>query len=67
MQRDQSISERDILAYADRLDSTQDIEDALDGTACLFCGSHRGPMMPVGIGPRGQVFAHREERECDAV
>lgn len=34
-------------------------EDAiLDGFACLVCGQERRAMIPVGFGPRGQVFAH---------
>ena len=37
---------------------------ALDGVACLHCGGMYGRMLPVGEGPRGEVFAH-EEGDCD--
>jgi hypothetical protein len=32
--------------------------EQLDGTACIWCGRRGGHMMPVGHGPRGQVFEH---------
>jgi hypothetical protein len=38
---------------ADKLTAGQ-----LDGTACIWCDRHDGHMMPVGHGPRGQVFEH---------
>jgi hypothetical protein len=43
-----------------------DLTDAqLDGLACVVCGSFDRPMVPVGNGPRGQLFACVEhEREA---
>lgn len=43
-----------------------DLTDAqLDGLACVVCGSFDRPMVPVGVGPRGQLFACVEdEREA---
>lgn len=48
----------------------RDDERRLDGRACVVCGREGGPMIPVGHGPRGQLFAHRGcvenvEREGD--
>lgn len=67
--RDQSntYTEREILAFTDMLDSSEDIEAALDGRACLFCGGRAGAMTPVGVVDRVQVFAHSEESGCDDV
>lgn len=33
------------------------IDRRFDGFACILCGTMGGAMVPVGIGPRGQVFA----------
>jgi hypothetical protein len=39
---------------------TREFTDAqLDGRACLHCGGVNGPMIPLGYGPHGQVFAHQ--------
>lgn len=57
MPRDQSYTEREILAYADQLDNPT---EALDGRACLFCEGHAGPMEPVGSYDGCQIFAHLE-------
>lgn len=29
----------------------------LDGIACVVCNDEHAPMVPVSIGPRGQLFA----------
>ncbi len=38
----------------------RDADRRLDGLACAICGLETGPMVPVGDGPRGQLFAHPE-------
>lgn len=41
-------------------------DDQLDGVACIVCGNDSAPQIPVGIGPRGQIFAC-ELHKLDAV
>lgn len=46
------------------IDQAHLTREQVDGRACIHCAGAAGPMVPVGVGAAGQVFAHVD---CTAV
>ena len=44
------------MELANLNDESEATDRQLDGFACVSCGAEPDLMMPVGFGPRGQVF-----------
>lgn len=40
-------------------DGSQRKMEIIFGEACIVCGQAQGPLLPVGLGPNGQLFTHR--------